>query len=304
MQKFIFIGGFKRGYAVLEDLLSRDLIPEYAYVFQEDEHEHEKFSSKFLSILEGVCKITICRRLSIEDYQSLQNQNFDFAIVCGWRTIIDFDKLNPLLRRGMFAAHDSLLPKYRGFAPTNWAIINGEEEAGVSIFKINAGEVDSGAIYYQGKVPIQHKDDINDVMKKVTAETVKGYTYLVNNLDNIQPIEQIERKASYCCSRRPEDGKIDWERDANTVYNLCRALVFPYPGAFFYFGGKQLLVNKISITTGKHYVGSIPGKVVSVSDRGVEVLCGTGSVLIEELIDNDIPVPAREIIKSIRITLN
>jgi methionyl-tRNA formyltransferase len=304
LKKFIFIGGLKRGYAVLEDLLIKGLIPEHAFVLKEDEHEHQKYSQNFAILLQNKCPMTLCKRLSERDYQILQQLTLDFAIVCGWRTIIDYQILNRVLRKGMFAAHDSLLPKYRGFAPTNWAIINGEEEAGVSIFRINEGTVDSGEIYYQGKVSIQQEDNIVAVMEKVTTETVKGYAFLVDNLDAIEPTVQDESEATYCCSRTPENGKINWGDDMNDVYNLCRALVFPYSGAYFFFNNRKFLVNKVSIGSLKNYVGSIPGKVVEVSDKGIEVLCGTGSILIEELFEDSKVVSPNQFIKSIRTTLN
>lgn len=150
MNDFVFIGGLKRGYALLNALLQNQLVPKMAFVTIEDEHESEKYSPKIAGLLEGKSELFFRKKLTADYHDLLSQQQFDFGIVCGWRSLLSESILSDtVFRKGIFAAHDSLLPKYRGCAPSNWAIINGERETGVSIFKIGHGKVDSGDIYFQ-----------------------------------------------------------------------------------------------------------------------------------------------------------
>lgn len=99
------------------------------------------------------------------DYEKLSKMNPDFMVICRLRTIIN-PEADHFLKFGMFAAHDSLLPKYRGFAPSNWTMINGEKLTGVTLFKITNGEIDSGKIYRQKEVEILDTDFAWDLCLK------------------------------------------------------------------------------------------------------------------------------------------
>lgn len=306
MKEYVFIGGTKRGYELIKELIKDFGYPELAFVLKEDAHESTNYSSSIAELLEGNCIYSVTKKLKVEDYEKLNGNRYYFAIVCGWRTVIDLDKMAYSFKYGLLAAHDSLLPKYRGFAPTNWAIINGETECGVSIFKINKGEVDSGDIYSQKKVKVEEHDDINTIMSQITLATIAGYKDVFNNIENITPIVQNEEEASYTCKRRPSDGVINWRNSSLDIYNLMRSLYPPYPSSFTWFNGKKLFIHKAELGrfNKRNFIGRIPGKVIAISDAGIEVLCGEGSILITLVEYEDVILKPKQLFKSITYTFD
>ena len=304
MKKFVFIGGLKRGFQLIENFSENSIYPEMAFILKEDEHEIEKYSDCFSKLIDNKFSFKITKKLNQEDYDNIRKQKYDFAIVCGWRTLIDIDKLKDVFKFGLLAAHDSLLPKYRGFAPSNWAIINGEKKSGLTIFEINNKNVDSGKIYFQESFFIKKNETIIDVMNKVTNLTIKGYDFLYHNIESIEPIIQEENSSSYTCKRNPNDGKINWVHSSETIHNLIRALIPPYPGAYFMYDKKIIITkSKIGRQNKKNYIGRIPGKIISINSNSIEVLCGKGSIEIFSVQIEGKEYFASEIFKSIAITL-
>lgn len=308
--KFGFIGGTPRGYELFQALLYNQHKPEFCFILKEDEHENVKVSTEFLELANNNAVIaSVKKKLVAEDYSLIKSQSLDFIIVCGWRTLINCDIIDNL-KLGIIAAHDSLLPKYRGFAPLNWAIINGETETGVTLFAINEGEVDSGDILLQEKVSIELNDNALDVYKKITAATITAYMKIIKNYienNKVDFIQQDEREATYTCKRTPEDGKINWENSSLKIYNLIRALAFPYSGSYFYYDNQKYEIRAASLgpQNAKIFTGNIPGRIIRISNEGIEVLCGSGTILIKEIYENksNLVLPANQLFKSIAIKL-
>lgn len=313
MVDYVFIGGTKRGLKLLESLINQKYIPKFAAILKEDSHEPKKYSDqlKELCDLNNVaCKIV--RKLDSELELLITQSNYELAVVCGWRTLINTD-LNKYFKYGMIAAHDSLLPQYRGFAPINWAMINGESRTGVTLFRIGEGEVDSGDTFGQESVDIEFHDFAYDVYKKIIDKTIELYLGLflkIQNKEIIHPEKQIEEIATYTCKRTPEDALINWNQTSLEVYNFIRAQAYPYPGAFFYYGDTKIIINKAKIGSNndKTFIGKIPGRVIKMGDETVEVLCGSGTIeIIECSLDNStnniMPIKPNSIIKSINARL-
>jgi methionyl-tRNA formyltransferase len=148
-----------------------------------------------------------------------------------------------LARRGAFNMHGSLLPKYRGRAPVNWAILHGERETGASLHEM-VEKPDAGRLVDQQAVPILPNDTAREVFDKVTlaAEIVLDRS-LPGLLSGRAKLTQQDLAAgSYFGGRRPADGRIDWTRGARDIHNLVRAVAPPYPGAFGYVGEAELRV--------------------------------------------------------------
>lgn len=307
--RFTFIGGTYRGFQMLKAIIKEGYIPESIIVLKEDNHEEMKYSP---DIIDVACKNDIphqCKKkLTTDDYNYLATLKLDFIFVCGWRSIIDF-KINSSLTFGMIAAHDSILPKYRGFAPINWAIINGELNTGVTLFRINNAEVDSGDIISQETVKIEPNDYAIDVFKKITEKTSELYLRFIEDYksNTVELIPQDEFEATYTIKRTPEDGKINWNLSSERIYNLIRALSHPYPGAFCEYNGKAFHIRKAQIGENNYrkYVQTIPGRVIKSSSKGIEVSCGKGSILIMELEDKECGelLNPNSLIKSIKATL-
>jgi methionyl-tRNA formyltransferase len=180
--------------------------------------------------------------------------------------------------RGAFNMHGSLLPKYRGRVPVNWAILCGERETGATLHEM-AVKADAGPIVDQQAVPILPNDTALDVFRKVTtaAELVldRSLPKLVAGTAKRRP--QDLSAGRYFGGRRPEDGRIDWTKDATSIHNLVRAVAPPYPGAFCRIGGKTLRLLR-TLDTGER--SDVSGKPALLA-RGDElhIRCADGGML-------------------------
>ena len=143
--------------------------------------------------------------------------------------------------RGAYNMHGSLLPKYRGRVPVNWAVLRGEDTTGATLHEM-AEKPDAGGIVDQFPVPILPDDRAIDVFRKVTvaAELLldRSLAAVLDGMARAQP--QDLSQGSYFGGRKPEDGRIDWRRGAREIHNLVRAVAPPYPGAFTMLGGQRL----------------------------------------------------------------
>ncbi|WP_424195688.1 formyltransferase [Ampullimonas aquatilis] len=137
-------------------------------------------------------------------------------------------------RQGAYNMHGSLLPKFRGRAPTNWAVLKGATETGATLHEMVA-KPDAGAIIAQTAVPILPDDTGEDAFNKmcVAAEQTLWQALPAVIAGNAPRLPNDLANGSYFGGRKPEDGRIDWEQPAQEIYNLIRAVAPPYPGAFF-----------------------------------------------------------------------
>jgi methionyl-tRNA formyltransferase len=204
----------------------------------------------------------------------------DFIFAFYYRRLLP-EGLLRLARRGAFNMHGSLLPKYRGRAPTNWAVLMGETETGATLHEMVA-RADAGLIVDWSAVPILPDDTAHEVYAKVTvaAEQVlwRSLPALVAGTAPRYP-NDID-KGSRFPGRRPEDGRIDWSQSAARVYDLVRAVAPPYPGAFDEIGGQRLVIAEARRLVGHGGIDgrdSRPGLAV-VGDRIVGV-CGDGGLI-------------------------
>jgi len=179
---------------------------------------------------------------------------------------------------GSFNLHGSLLPRYRGRAPLNWALVNGESETGVSLHKMTA-KADSGDIIGQQEIPILETDTALDLNRKaVAAATQLLDSSLPAILANtVVGIPQDEAEATYFGGRTPADGIIDWNKSSIEIYNLIRAVTRPYPGAFTFRGKNRILIWEAQAVTLAD-TSARPGTIVSTDP--LQVACGDGAVEI------------------------
>lgn len=148
---------------------------------------------------------------------------------------------------GSFNLHASLLPKYRGAAPIQWALVNGEKETGLTTFKL-AEKVDTGNIYLQEKVPIFPEDNfgtLHDRLSELGADVVLRTIEMIES-GNYQLLQQDDSLASPAPKITKEICKIDWNKSAEEIHNLVRGLS-PYPAAFFTFNEKIIKVYKTEV---------------------------------------------------------
>ena len=195
--------------------------------------------------------------------------------------------------RGAFNMHGSLLPRYRGRAPVNWAVLHDERETGATLHEMVA-RADAGRIVDQQAVPILPDDTAREVFDKVT---VAAEQVLWRSLPAILAGQVAYRanelaQGSYFGARRPEDGRIDWSRPAREVYALIRAVAPPFPGAFTEIAGRRVVIGSARMARAAASTGpASPG--LRVDDGRVVALCGDGGAIeVRELLADGVPLPA------------
>ncbi|HXY77045.1 MAG TPA: formyltransferase [Steroidobacteraceae bacterium] len=186
----------------------------------------------------------------------------------------------PLLRearRGALNMHGSLLPKYRGRAPVNWAIINGERESGATLHYM-VERADAGDIVDQQAVPILEDDDAREVFAKVTvaAEMVLARALPLLIAGTAPRTPQRVEAGQYFGRRRPEDGRIDWRQSALAIHNLVRAVAPPFPGAFTDVEGERWYLHRTRLAS-----QPAPGSAVQLfaANGDCFIACADGGVL-------------------------
>ena len=200
---------------------------------------------------------------------------------------------------GCINVHPSLLPKYRGAAPINWAIINGETRTGVTTYFMDEG-MDTGVILLVREMEIGEDETAQELGERLShvggellVETIKGLKE-----GTLQPIPQDAKGASYAPLLKKADGLIQWGDKAGQIRNQIRGMV-PWPVAHTVWGGKMIKVYKAGIGDGK----GTPGEIIALNS-GIEAACGTGSLVIGELqLEGGRRIGWEEFIRGHRLTL-
>ena len=212
-------------------------------------------------------------------YQNLQELNPDVFVVVAFRILPE--RLLSIPKFGAINLHASLLPKYRGPAPINWAIINGEKETGYTIFQIEKS-VDTGDMLKQEKIPINDTDTCQEVHDTLAEEGAEGLVSVLENLGKgeTKAIPQNDEKATKAPKVNSEMGRIDWSMKAEEIKNLINGLS-PYPGAFSFFQGKR--VKFIRATYQDENSAKQPGEIAFVDNDSMGIQTGAGVLIPIEL---------------------
>ena len=181
--------------------------------------------------------------------------------------------------------HPSLLPAYRGAAPMEWALINGEKETGITVITMSR-EIDKGCILASERTPIGENDDIFELKERLAAISARLLPRVIREIGEgrAKAVPQ-EGRPSYTRKLTRKDGLIDWQKSCEGIHNLIRG-VKEWPGAYTFLpdhaGSRCLKIfssekNRLDGRCGN------PGEIISVSDRTLEVSCGHGSIFIKEV---------------------
>lgn len=262
----------------------KELAPEAkltVFSFREDQLEPAFLDSIRQEVVSGNSVFIETRKVESTRYQHIwRPDEVDIAFVVSWRYRIP-EEVYKKPRLGTFVFHDSLLPEYRGFSPTVWSIINGEDHTGATLFRI-ADEIDSGDIVDQHRIEIGSSEPIASVM----ARTTEAYLdLLAKNLDQLlkgtaRTRSQDHSKATYACKRTASDNQVNWSKSSLDIFNLIRAVSKPYSGAYTTCDGHKVRIWAARLTNDlPPYVGRIPGRVVRMLKNGViTVLTGSHAI--------------------------
>ncbi|WP_034592130.1 methionyl-tRNA formyltransferase [Hamadaea tsunoensis] len=223
--------------------------------------------------------------------------------------VSSYDRILPaevLEGRPFVNVHYAPLPRYRGRATVNWALINGEPSATISVHCLVPG-LDAGGILFAQDVPIGPRDTVTELYDRLNAvqETALGDAVL-RRIAGDTGVEQDENLATYACTRLPADGEIDWSGPTVAADRLVRALTAPFPGAYTYLGLEQLVVDRAEPRDDAPvFDGRIPGRVVGRSAAGgwVDVLTGDGVLRLHEVRLRGERHRAGDLIRSVKVTL-
>jgi methionyl-tRNA formyltransferase len=214
--------------------------------------------------------------------ESIRKLEPDLILVAAYGQILPAALLD-LPRLGCLNVHTSLLPKLRGAAPIQWAILNDQPETGVTIMKMDTG-LDTGDIVSQRTTPIVPEDDaqtLHDRLAQLGAqllvETIEPYTS-----GKLSPSPQPQEGVTYARKIVKDDGRIDWNRPARDIWNQIRGLV-PWPGAFTFLPGPAKTLLKIWKAELASNVVGAPGQVKSADKTGIVVNCAQNAIRILSL---------------------
>jgi len=177
--------------------------------------------------------------------------------------------------------HTSLLPEYRGAAPINRAVINGDRVTGVTTMLMSS-EMDAGDILLQEKVPIERDDTAESLFEKMAPVAAELLARTLEGLEEgwLSPAPQDHSAATYAPKLTRETANIDWFRSSLDIYNLVRGTI-PWPGAYTHWGGQTLKIWKTEPVEGRN--GPEPGTIIEVGKEGLIIQTGKGRLRIEEL---------------------
>jgi len=177
--------------------------------------------------------------------------------------------------------HFSLLPKFRGASPVQWAILAGEKTTGLTVFELNE-KMDEGKILAQKEVEIQPDETAMGLERRLAVIGAELLVKTIARIQDIEPWEQDHTKASFAPLIKKTDGQINWTKKALFIERQIRAFT-PWPSTFTFLEGRRIKVSRGKSEPFKSSLAG-PGEIVDIDRRGISVMCGDGNVfLIERL---------------------
>ncbi len=247
---------------------------------------HLKLSAPPVKVAASSARIPIYQPQNASSRDSMEyfrNLNAELFVVVSFGQILSKELIG-LPRFESINLHGSLLPKYRGAAPVNWAIINGDEKTGVSVIKMNE-KMDAGDIILKKEVSIDEKDTsltLNEKLAECGAQLLLKAIALIDR-GEVVSVKQDRAQVSCAPKLKKEDGLIDWSKPARALHNLVRGLI-PWPGAYTHFKGKILKIWEAEITNGISTEKGEFGEVIdTIRQKGIIVKAGSGALAIKHL---------------------
>ncbi len=245
--RVVFLGNHNVGIKAIEAILENAILVGVV-CHPKDDEEGVVYESVFDFVTQKNIPAIRGKGKDKKVYEFISSKKADLIWITDYKFIIPKEVIESV-RLGAINLHPSLLPKYRGRAPINWAIINGEQKIGLTAHFVDEG-VDTGDIIQQVEISISEHEYIGDILDKlypiyfsITKETIKKLT-----TNQIQVVTQTSIAHNHVYPHRTaKDGEINWNLPVKDIYNLIRAVSKPYPGAFFYTDNKKIIIWKAEV---------------------------------------------------------
>jgi methionyl-tRNA formyltransferase len=265
----------------LEALCRHGFTPAWVYTHEDDPKEEVWFGSVSAWCREHQVPFSTPADVNRpEEVERIRALHPDFIFSFYYRRLLAAEVLS-VPPQGALNLHGSLLPKYRGRAPVNWAILNGETETGLTLHYM-VPRSDAGDIVGQIAVPITLEDTALTVYRKLEPAARELLDELLPRLKagTAPRWPNLFEGERYYSGRRPEDGKIDWTRSAREIHNLVRAVTHPYPGAFGVLEGERFLLWR---TRPEAAIDGLGPGVIAIRGNEVYIGTGAGALLVSEI---------------------
>ncbi len=218
---------------------------------------------------------------SIRSQEALEILNAieaDFFVVIAYGKILPESVLN-LPKKACINVHASLLPKWRGAAPIQFSLLNGDEETGVCTMLMDKG-MDTGDLLLTEKTPIDPGENSGQLAEKLSVLGANLIVKTIKEFDDISAVRQDHAKATYTRLLNKEDRLLDWQQTNHSIHCRFRALS-PFPGVVTSFRGKRLVIKEMEKANGGNTdQEENPGTIVAIDSEGFDIACGEGSVRI------------------------
>ena len=221
--------------------------------------------------------------LSFIDRKNLKTVKSRYAIAVSWRWLID----SPSTILIIF--HDSMLPKYRGFSPLVSALINGDTKIGVTAL-LATDDYDKGDIIAQSSTIVNYPLKIQNAIELLSKNYQELAIEIIKKISeekNLHGIKQNEHEASYSLWRDDDDYFIDWGQPADQIKRFIDAVGYPYSGAMTMIRDKKIKVLDAEVVADVCIENRVPGKVIFMKDNKPVIVCGTGLLIINNILDNE-----------------
>lgn len=288
-KRICFFLATEKGYEVLQGLLNSGK-QEYiggVVSFHEIEVQRDYF--------DDIKKICIEEDINFSEWRNVRNNlnllmqewKISSCIAISWRYLIPL-KINNDLEDKLIVFHDSLLPKYRGFAPLVNAMINGERLVGASVLFADE-HADCGDLIMQEMFEIDAEVKIQDVINQMAKTYTKLACKLVDDIveGNLKTTVQNEAEATYSIWRDEDDYWIDWSWPAENILRFVNAVGYPYKGAKTIHDGKVIRIVECNLENDIHFTIRMPGKIWLLNNNAPTIVCGSGLIKINKALDED-----------------
>jgi len=281
--KTLYFGSDEFSQKILEGILKENLLEIVTVISVPDKPQKRGLKilptpvKKFAQ--ENNLEVLTSSLLDEEFYKKLGSRNIDLALVVGYGRKIPSFFLN--LTKLFLGIHPSLLPRYRGSAPIERVLLEGERETGVTIFKITE-KIDAGPIILQKKVKIDLKDDYFTLFSKLTFSALEGLKEVISLMKK-NKIRFFPQKGeiSYASKIKKEEAEINWSLSAEKIYNMIRAFK-KWPVAYTFYRDKRIKILEAEVVNDKDLTSS-PSQIINWDKEGIEVATGKGIIKIKKL---------------------